>query len=145
MSLAPSLNTINLDIQPDHLLIAYPVVLLSIGCLSLYLAHIAWWLKAGVFIVLIASLLLLSYKYIFLLRAQSIIKIEYKQQRWFLHYQDRCIKQVELDKRTVYLPFILFLLFEVEGKTQRVIVRRRAADKAQYDALYVYLSRLWQP
>jgi len=111
---------------------------------------------SGLFIVLkflvLIPVFVISYyyicQYVLLVRSKSVKSIQINNtdtlEECYLSFVDGSNEKVSLSSSTVFSTWALFLVFQSEDKFKhKVCVRRRKHHSESYDALYVYLSRMW--
>lgn len=138
---AIDLSNINLRLSFDKTLLLYPLTITALGMFAISLSGLTVYVKICVIIIFVTLLyLLLAKSYIF--KPIKILKV--KKDRWFLEFEPAKEIEVRLNAKSVVSSFALYLVFDDKKKKHPLVIRRAAVDKLQYDALYVYLTKVWQ-
>lgn len=142
---AIGLNNVRLHLQRDHYLTAYLVVLVLFAGVCLQLSGLSFSLQLLVFIGFCGLLVFTCWRLPTLFASHHVRTLHCQQGQWFLLFKQGKRMDVILSRQSVVTHFALFLLFSSEdNKRFPIIIRRSRVDAMEYDALYVYLVRVWQ-
>lgn len=138
---AIDLNNISLSLSFDKFLLLYPLLLMSLAIFAITISGLTAIAKICVFILFVMLLYLgLAKCDLF----KNIKHLKLKKGRWFLEFEHAKKIEVQLHAKSVISSFALFLVFDDKKQKYPLVIRRAAVDKLQYDALFVYLTKVWQ-
>lgn len=142
---AIDLNNIRLHVQRDYYLYFYLVLLVLFAGVCLQLSGLSFSLQLLVFVVFCLLLLFTCLRLPSLFFKNKVRTLHCQHGQWFLLLDNAKRVDLTLSRQSVVTHFALFLFFTSQDQQHYpIILRRGCVNSMEYDALYVYLLRVWQ-